>query len=143
MLHKLEMERDVMKKKPKVASFFAGIGSFDIGFDVNFQCEIHSFCKSVLNHHWPKILCATDITTLDPESVPDAEVWCGVFPCQDLSVASGSKGRDGLNGPRSGLFFRLSELAKIKKPRVILIENVHGLLNSNNGKDFAELLYTL
>jgi DNA (cytosine-5)-methyltransferase 1 len=34
-------------------------------------------------------------------------------------------------------------LAQIKKPRVILIENVHGLLNSNNGKDFAEILYTL
>jgi DNA (cytosine-5)-methyltransferase 1 len=135
-------------KKPKVASFFTGIGGFDIGFeragfDVNFQCEINAFCKSVLKHHWPKIPCATDITSLEPESVPDAEVWCGGFPCQDLSVARGSNGRHGLNGSRSGLFFRLSELAKIKKPRVILIENVHGLLNSNNGKDFAELLHTL
>lgn len=135
-------------KKPKVASFFTGIGGFDIGFeqagfDVNFQCEINAFCKSVLKHHWPKIPCATDITSLEPGSVPDAEVWCGGFPCQDLSVARGSKGRHGLNGSRSGLFFRLSELAKIKKPRVILIENVHGLLNSNNGKDFAELLHTL
>ena len=135
-------------KKPKVASFFTGIGGFDLGFeragfDVNFQCEIHAFCKSVLKHHWPQIPCATDITSLEPESVPDAEVWCGGFPCQDLSVARGSKGRHGLNGSRSGLFFRLSELAKIKKPRVILIENVHGLLNSNNGKDFAELLHTL
>ena len=135
-------------KKPKVASFFTGIGGFDIGFeragfDVNFQCEINAFCKSVLKHHWPQIPCATDITSLEPESVPDAEVWCGGFPCQDLSVARGSKGRHGLNGSRSGLFFRLSELAKIKKPRVILIENVHGLLNSNNGKDFAELLHTL
>lgn len=135
-------------KKPKVASFFTGIGGFDIGFeragfDVNFQCEIHTFCKSVLKHHWPQIPCATDIASLEPESVPDAEVWCGGFPCQDLSVARGSKGRHGLNGSRSGLFFRLSKLAEIKKPRVILIENVHGLLNSNNGKDFAELLHTL
>ena len=135
-------------KKPKVASFFTGIGGFDIGFeragfDVNFQCEINTFCKSVLKHHWPKIPCATDIASLEPASVPDADVWCGGFPCQDLSVARGSKGRHGLNGSRSGLFFRLSELAKIKRPRVILIENVHGLLNSNNGKDFAELLHTL
>lgn len=135
-------------KKPQVASFFTGIGGFDIGFeqagfDVNFQCEIHTFCKSVLNHHWPSIPCATDIASLEPESIPDAEVWCGGFPCQDLSVASGSNGRHGLRGSRSGLFFRLAELAKKKKPRVILIENVHGLLNSNNGKDFAELLHTL
>lgn len=135
-------------KKPKVASFFTGIGGFDIGFeqagfDVNFQCEIQAFCKSVLNHHWPSIPCASDIASLEPESIPDAEVWCGGFPCQDLSVARGSKGRHGLSGSRSGLFFRLADLAKKKKPRVILIENVHGLLNSNNGKDFAELLYTL
>lgn len=135
-------------KKPKVASFFTGIGGFDIGFeqagfDVNFQCEIQAFCKSVLNHHWPSIPCASDIASLEPESIPDAEVWCGGFPCQDLSVARGSKGRHGLSGSRSGLFFRLADLAKKKKPRVILIENVHGLLNSNNGKDFAELLHTL
>ena len=132
----------------KVASFFAGIGGFDIGFeqagfDVNFQCEIHTFCKDVLKHHWPKINCASDISTLDSNLIPDAEVWCGGFPCQDLSVARGSNGRHGLNGSRSGLFFRLADLAKKKKPQVILIENVHGLLSTNNGKDFAELLYTL
>lgn len=135
-------------KQPRVASFFAGIGGFDLGFEqagfeVNFQCEIHPFCGSVLKHHWPSIPFGTDISTLDPDSISDADVWCGGFPCQDLSVARGSNGRHGLNGARSGLFFRLSELAKIKKPRVILIENVHGLLNSNNGKDFAELLHTL
>jgi DNA (cytosine-5)-methyltransferase 1 len=135
-------------KKPKVASFFTGIGGFDIGFeqagfDVNFQCEIHSFCRSVLKHHWPETTCATDISTLDASSVPDADVWCGGFPCQDLSVASGSNGRHGLNGARSGLFFRLAGLAKEKRPHVILMENVHGLLNSNEGKDFAELLHTL
>jgi hypothetical protein len=135
-------------KKPKVASFFTGIGGFDIGFeqadfDINFQCEIHQFCNSVLNYHWPKTPRAKDILKIDPDAVPEAEVWCGGFPCQDLSVARGANGRHGLNGSRSGLFFRLSELAEIKKPRVILVENVHGLLSSNNGKDFAELLYTL
>ncbi|MBT9100062.1 DNA cytosine methyltransferase [Methylovulum psychrotolerans] len=135
-------------KKPKVASFFAGIGGFDLGFEqagfeVDFQCEILPFCRSVLQHHWSGIPCATDITSLHPDAVSEADVWCGGFPCQDLSVARGSKGRHGLNGSRSGLFFRLAELAKIRKPRIILMENVHGLLNANNGKDFAELLYTL
>lgn len=135
-------------KKPKVASFFTGIGGFDIGFeragfDVNFQCEINTFCKSVLNHHWPLIPRVSDIASLEPKTIPNAEVWCGGFPCQDLSVARGSNGRHGLNGSRSGLFFRLADLAKKKKPRVILIENVHGLLNSNKGQDFAELLHIL
>jgi DNA (cytosine-5)-methyltransferase 1 len=137
-----------MTGKPKASSFFTGIGGFDIGFeqagfDINFQCEIHTFCNSVLDYHWPETQRVKDILKIDPDTVPNSEVWCGGFPCQDLSVARGSKDRHGLNGARSGLFFRLSELAEIKKPRVILIENVHGLLNSNSGKDFAELLYTL
>ena len=135
-------------KQLKVASFFAGIGGFDLGFEragfqVNFQCEIQPYCESVLNFHWPEIAVAKDIATLTPDAIPNADVWCGGFPCQDLSVARGSNGRHGLNGARSGLFFKLAELATGKKPKVILIENVHGLLNSNDGKDFAELLFTL
>lgn len=132
----------------RVASFFAGIGGFDIGFEqagfsISYQCEIHDFCNSVLKYHWPKTLRANDILTIHSNDIPKSEIWCGGFPCQDLSVARGSSGRHGLKGDRSKLFFRLSELAKIKKPHVILLENVCGLLSSNNGKDFAELLYTL
>lgn len=135
-------------KQLQVASFFSGIGGFDIGFEkagfkINFQCEIQPFCEAVLKRSWPDTSFAKDITTLDPKSIPVADVWCGGFPCQDLSVARGAMGRHGLNGSRSSLFFSLAKLAQIKKPRVILIENVHGLLNSNQGRDFAELLYTL
>ncbi len=135
-------------EKFRVASFFAGIGGFDLGFEeagfkIVGQCEIHKFCSSVLKHHWPATAFAQDISVASPNEIPDAEIWCGGFPCQDLSVARGSLGRHGLNGSRSGLFFKLAELAKRKRPRVILIENVHGLLNSNNGQDFAELLRTL
>ena len=133
---------------PQVASFFAGIGGFDLaceraGFEVVFQCEINRFCQDVLKRHWPKSRFNGDISTATPESVPAADVWCAGFPCQDLSVARGALERHGLNGSRSGLFFRLVALAKKKRPKVILIENVHGLLSSNNGKDFAELLHIL
>ncbi len=133
---------------PQVASFFAGIGGFDLGFEragfkINFQCEVDPFCETGLRRYWPNVLFTKDISSVHPKTIPTADVWCGGFPCQDLSVARGAKGRHGLNGSRSGLFFRLAELSQIKKPRVILMENVHGLLNSNDGKDFAELLHTL
>ncbi|NEP58929.1 MAG: DNA (cytosine-5-)-methyltransferase [Symploca sp. SIO2G7] len=134
-------------KKPKIVSFFTGIGGFDIGFEqagfgISLQCEINNFCNSVLKYHWPETPRAKDILAIDPNNILSSEVWCGGFPCQDLSVARGSQGRHGLNGSRSRLFFRLSELAKFKKPQVILIENVYGLLSSNDGQDFAELLHT-
>ena len=135
-------------KKLRVASFFAGIGGFDlgfeaVGFEVNFQCEIHRFCGTLLKHRWPGVTFDKDISITEPDSIPDADIWCGGFPCQDLSVARGSLGRHGLNGSRSGLFFQFAALAEKKKPSLILIENVQGLLNSNDGKDFAELLHTL
>jgi DNA (cytosine-5)-methyltransferase 1 len=135
--------------RPSIASFFAGIGGFDLGFEqagfkVKFQCEINTFCREVLEYHWPSLTAHEDITTLESSSIPECDVWCGGFPCQDLSVASGgSNGRHGLKGARSGLFFQLARLANEKKPKVILIENVHGLLNANQGHDFAELLTQL
>src|SRR5258708_6589094 len=42
---------------PTLASFFSGIGGFDLGFDragfrVTFQCEINAYCRSILRRHW-------------------------------------------------------------------------------------------
>lgn len=130
------------------ASFFAGIGGFDLGFerkgfDNVFICENNDFCNDVLAMHWPDVDKHADINNLAPESIPDATVWCGGFPCQDVSVARGSLDRPGLKGSRSGLFFRFAELIKEREPDVVLIENVGGLFNSNNGNDFGVVLSTL
>jgi len=133
----------------KVASFFAGIGGFDLGLEragmtVTFQCEVNKFCQTVLKKHWPNVPLVGDIN--DPNilsSIPlDTQLWCGGFPCQDLSSANQGK-RKGLNGDRSGLFYRFSELIEHRKPRWLILENVSGLLNSHEGKDFEILLKTL
>lgn len=131
-----------------LSSFFAGIGGFDLGFErkgfrTAFQCEINDFCVSVLEHHWPKVKRAADISTLDADNIPDTDIWCGGFPCQDVSVARGAKGRDGLRGKNSGLFYPFLELIKAKRPRVLVLENVVGLLNSHNGQDFRVVLEEL
>lgn len=132
----------------KVNSFFAGIGGFDLGFErqgfaSSFICENNAFCNEVLSAHWPKVPKAGDINEVDPETIPQADVWCGGFPCQDISVARGSLSRLGLKGSRSGLFYRFAELISERKPEAVLIENVAGLFNSNNGNDFGVILSTL
>jgi DNA (cytosine-5)-methyltransferase 1 len=134
-------------KKLRVNSFFAGIGGFDLGFQragiaTTFHCEINSFCTSVLKRHWPKVPCVPDILQLTADQIPDAEVWCGGFPCQDVSVARGWLGRDGLKGKNTGLFYPFAELVKQKLPTVVLMENVSGLLNSHDGRDFAVIMQT-
>lgn len=129
----------------RMNSFFAGIGGFDVaferhGFHTTFLCEINDYCNEILKKHWPKINIDTDICKLEVSAIPNAEVWCGGFPCQDISVARGSAERKGLNGSQSGLFYRYAELIKEKKPTVVIIENVEGLFNSNGGRDFGVIL---
>ena len=73
----------------RVNSFFAGIGGFDLGFErigatPVFQCEINKYCLDILARHWPDTLRNEDIRILAPSSLPDSEVWCGGFPCQDV-----------------------------------------------------------
>lgn len=131
----------------KVASFFSGIGGVDIGLEragmkVKFQCEILHFGQTVLKQHWPKAKLATDITKVDGDDIPDVDVFAGGFPCQDLSLANQGK-RKGLEGERSGLFYKYAELIKEKKPRWVFIENVPGLLNSAEGGDFRVVVSTL
>lgn len=131
----------------KVASFFAGIGGFDLGceragMEVVFQCEVNKFCQQVLNKHWPNVPLHSDIKTLEAKSIPEANIWCGGFPCQDLSLANQGK-RKGLKGERSGLFYTYANLVRERKPDWLIIENVPGLLNSHNGADFGTLITTL
>lgn len=126
-------------------SFFAGIGGFDLGcerrgFETTLLCEINPFCHKILSSHWPKTPLKTDITKIQPAEIPKADLWCGGFPCQDISLARASSERLGLKGARSGLFYTFADLVAQKKPEVILIENVEGLLNSNDGRDFGTII---
>jgi DNA (cytosine-5)-methyltransferase 1 len=134
-------------KKLKVASFFSGIGGFDlglerVGMEVVFQSEINTFAKKVLRKHWPNVFLNEDINKLDIKDIPQSDLWCGGFPCQDLSLANQGK-RKGLNGNRSGLFYKFSDLVSERLPRWIILENVPGLLNSAQGTDFQILLNKL
>ena len=131
----------------KVASFFSGIGGIDLGLeqagmDVVFQCEILTFGQQILRKHWPTVPLYSDITTVKPSDIPTVDVFAGGFPCQDLSLANQGK-RKGLEGARSGLFYKYAELIGEKRPRWIFIENVPGLLNSAKGGDFSVVLSTL
>ena len=135
------------KVKPTIASFFSGIGGFDLGFrragfDVSLQCEIDPFCRSILERHWPHVTRFKDIKEVRATDVPHSDVWAGGFPCQDVSVARMGP-RAGLKGKRSGLFFEFARLLGECRPRVFLIENVPGLLSSHGGRDFEIILRTL
>lgn len=134
--------------RPKIASFFAGIGGFDLGFEragaeVVWQCEVNPFCRDVLDAHWPNVPTAGDIREVNADDIPPTDIWVGGFPCQDISVARMGSKRRGLHGSQSGLFYEYARLIGEGRPKAVLIENVAGILSSNDGRDFATVVRTL
>ncbi|MEQ8957432.1 MAG: DNA (cytosine-5-)-methyltransferase [Coleofasciculus sp. C2-GNP5-27] len=130
----------------RVASFFAGIGGFDLGFEragmqVVFQCEIDPFCQQILKRHWPHVPLHDDISTLNPTTIPTSDLWCAGWPCQDLSHANTE--RQGLTGERSGLFFRFMDLVREVQPAWLVMENVPGLLSAEQGTALETVTNTL
>lgn len=87
---------------------------------------------------------ADDIRNVDARSVPEADCWCFGAPCQDFSVAGK---RAGLDGDRSSLvrevFRILGEMREENRPEWIIYENVKGMLSSNAGFDFLEILLAM
>jgi len=79
-----------------------------------------------------------DIKNVKGEDLPFANLSWASFPCQDLSLA-GSLG--GIHASRSGLVWAwLRVLDEMKEPpKIILIENVVGLLSTNNGDNYRVL----
>lgn len=138
-----------LRNDKRINSFFAGIGGFDVafqsqGFEPVFYCENNDFCRGVLKRHFPHVENYTDIRKLESKNIPEADIWTAGFPCQDLSLARTPHGkRNGLKGVQSGLFYTFLEHLSMHRPRVVLLENVAGLLNSHKGADFSAILGAL
>lgn len=129
----------------RIGSLFSGIGGIDLGFEqagheTVFQVEIDVPACAVLARHFPKAERFDDVQTVGRANLPDCDVLVGGFPCQDLSVAGKRKG---LAGNRSGLFFEFMRIADELTPAWVLIENVPGLLSSNDGRDMGVVIGTL
>ncbi len=135
----------------RFSEFFAGIGLVRKGLEmVGFECAFANEIDPVKGEIYAKNfgndqLQIDDIGNLHASNIPDVTMVTASFPCQDLSLAGN---RQGLAGKRSGTFFEfiriLNEFAiKRRLPQVVLIENVTGLLNSNNGKDIREVILSL
>ena len=81
-----------------------------------------------------------DITKVSTEDIPDHDLLVGGFPCQAFSIA-GKRG--GFDDTRGTLFFEIARICRAKKPRLILLENVKGLLSHDSGKTFQTILKVL
>lgn len=129
-----------------VGSMFSGIGGIDLafsraGFDVRWQIEIEPFCQAVLRKHaaqyWPNAEIFSDVKTTTPDQLCTVDVMAGGFPCQDVSQAGQRKGI--AKGTRSGLWLEFARLIGSLRPRIVLLENVPGILSKDGVRVIADL----
>lgn len=132
-------------KRIKFIDLFAGIGGFRLGFERNnyecvFSSEIdpHACAMYELNFgENPKC----DITTLNPNILPDFDVLCAGFPCQSFSICGRQKGF--YDETRGTLFFDICRILEAKKPTAFVLENVSNLATHDNGRTLNVMLNSL
>lgn len=129
---------------------FAGIGGFRLGImqaaeELNiktecvFSSEIEKNAIAIYNKNFGEIPSG-DITTIRTDDINTMDVLCGGFPCQAFSIAGN---RNGFDDARGTLFFEIARIARDKRPKILFLENVKGLLNHDKGRTFAIILLTL
>jgi len=131
-------------------SLFSGIGGFEVGIAnankrkrapvcVGFS-EIDRYATEIYSKHFPKHKNYGDITKIKAEDLPDFDLVVGGFPCQAFSIA-GKRG--GFSDTRGTLFFDIARILSAKRPRLLLLENVKGLLSHDEGRTFRTIITTL
>lgn len=124
--------------KLRHGSLFSGIGGFDLaaewaGWENVFHCEWNPFGQRVLKHYWPKAESFHDITKSDFSKYEHSvDIISGGFPCQPFSTAGQRRGTDDTRY----LWPAMLDVIRAVKPRYVVGENVHGLVNWNDGMVF-------
>jgi DNA (cytosine-5)-methyltransferase 1 len=113
-----------------------GLGFNPVGF-----AEIDPFSCAVLSHRFPRVKNYGDINNFKEWEIEKTiDIMVGGSPCQSFSFAGNRKGS---NDERGKLMFTYGNLVNYFKPRWLVWENVPGVLSSNGGHDFKQLLCML
>lgn len=123
----------------RIGSLFSGYGGLDdgvrraVGGTVAWVSDIDPGACKILAHHHPDTPNLGDITGIDWSTVEPVDVLTGGFPCQDVSTAGR---RAGIRpGTRSGLWEHFAYAIDQLRPRLVVIENVRGLLSATAHSD--------
>lgn len=122
----------------KVFEGFAGYGGATFGLrraGINFEVvgysEFDKFASALYDaNHKDKngqpIKNWGDITKIQPEELPDFDLFTGGFPCQPFSQVGMQQGEADRYG-RGTLLYDIIRICQVKRPKYIFLENVKGL----------------
>lgn len=124
-------------KKIRYADLFAGCGGLSLGFEQAGDYECIAFVENwnpaieTFKENFPTaILLAEDITKIKKEDIEklngnSIDLIIGGPPCQGFSIAGKRDPKD----PRNSLFMDFIKVVDWVKPKMILMENVRGLVS--------------
>ncbi len=102
--------------------------------------EIDRYADAIYQAHFKGHKNYGDARKINTGELENFDLLVGGFPCQAFSIA-GKRG--GFDDTRGTLFFEIARIAQAKRPRLLLLENVKGLLSHDKGKTFGTILNTL
>jgi len=130
----------INNKKLKLKNYtfidlFCGIGGFRLalnsfGAKCLFSSDFDKNCQKIYELNFREKPHG-DITKISINTIPNHDLLCAGFPCQPFSI-SGKQG--GFEDTRGTLFFDVARIIKIKKPKIVLLENVANFSSHDNGK---------
>ncbi len=132
----------------KCIDLFAGVGGIRLGFEragfsTVFSNDFEPACKETFDLNFDSSpLIIEDINKVDNKSIPNFDILLAGFPCQPFSVAGYRQGFKDSKG-RGNLFFRITEIIELKKPKVVFLENVKNLKTHDEGNTFKVIKETL
>jgi len=135
------------KNQIRVFEAFAGYGGAafalkkaKIDFKAIGYSEIDKHACALYEANHPDVLNYGDITEIDPDNLPDFDLFTGGFPCQPFSQVGLGQGELDIRGT---LFYDIIRICETKKPKHILLENVKGLKTNRHGKTLETIIKRL
>lgn len=127
---------------PTVVSLFSGAGGMDLGFkNAGFKIiwanDIDPDCVSTYRKNIGSEIILGNIEKIDFNSIPQADVVIGGFPCQGFSIANVNRV---VNDERNILYRYFVKIIAETQPKFFVAENVKGLLSIGRGSVFEKVL---
>lgn len=140
-------------KMQRVVSLFSGCGGCDLGliggfdfnqthydrlpFEIIYALDIDQKALNTheLNFKCENLVCG-NICDIPSKDIPDHDVLVGGFPCQSFSTVNPTKNPF---DDRANLYKQMVRIAKDKQPKVIIAENVKGLMTLHKGTIFKQV----
>ena len=143
--HEYQILKSPNKHDVNCIELFAGAGGLALGLKnagvkSKMLVEIDKDAAATLKHNSPEwnVIC-DDARNVNYSGIK-ADVVSGGFPCQAFSYAGAKLGFEDARGT---LFYELLRCVKEIRPKIVLGENVKGLLRHDNGRTLSTMVSLL